>query len=550
MLKSILKRTIISTLVVPLVCILIFSGCSKNEETVHSPTNISTTPQQMAQDLGKAETSNLKFYNHVKILTQSQQQKLTSFNETKLVFKLSDETNFKVGDVINSGPINNTAPMGLNEKVLEIKVNGNEIILHVKRAELSDVIESGEFKFGERVDPSTSQNTLKSWGQGNFTSQQTINITGKVCAQVNGNNCVTTNIQGGSWTWVWYKRSGIFGSDDDYLIAGNSICMGEDKTNPDFKIQIGAKFDLDLIKVNLSPYGFWIGPVWIYFTNALSFGLKTDIVNNSIVGGVDIVGCASVEVKKFAGQSYQFNKMNDMRVNFVNPDFLDKSKYTSASISPRLQFQSKLYGTDAFSFYGQFGIKNTIAYNPWANDYYIRWNSNYWTQGGVKGKIFWSNYDYNASHDFPPIAELKFFPVYDPLGISSTSRIRTIRSSKINRYMSSENGNGNMYANRTAIGDWEKFTILYNAADNTYSFQGNNGKYVYRFQPQTLAVTMICGEEDRYQDYTHFYITKMSNGKYRIAPKSLPNLLFAPHTSNSVVQGGVRSANDSEWIIN
>ena len=59
-----------------------------------------------------------------------------------------------------------------------------------------------------------------------------------------------------------------------------------------------------------------------------------------------------------------------------------------------------------------------------------------------------------------------------------------------NSYVSSENGVNAMVCNRTAVGAWEKFTVV-NAGNGKVALQGNNGKYVTDGSPMWCSSNTI-----------------------------------------------------------
>ncbi len=62
-------------------------------------------------------------------------------------------------------------------------------------------------------------------------------------------------------------------------------------------------------------------------------------------------------------------------------------------------------------------------------------------------------------------------------GDGNNSGSVTVKGQSINKYISSENGNRSMRANRSEVGSGEKFTVQ-SSGNGTVSFKGNNGKYV------------------------------------------------------------------------
>jgi len=99
-----------------------------------------------------------------------------------------------------------------------------------------------------------------------------------------------------------------------------------------------------------------------------------------------------------------------------------------------------------------------------------------------------------------------------------TGGTATIKGQSNNRFISSENGNRSMTANKTNAGNWERFTIT-PSGNGTVTIKGNNGKFV---SSENGRKAMNCNRT-RAQAWEKFtlvsqggnvYAIKGNNGKY------------------------------------
>lgn len=83
------------------------------------------------------------------------------------------------------------------------------------------------------------------------------------------------------------------------------------------------------------------------------------------------------------------------------------------------------------------------------------------------------------------------------------------------QYLSSENGNNFVIANRSALGDWEKFTIHPNP-DGTFSILGNNQRYLD--VDRSADHKLKFNNTDRYCSDCKFTISLISGDTYSVRP--------------------------------
>lgn len=96
---------------------------------------------------------------------------------------------------------------------------------------------------------------------------------------------------------------------------------------------------------------------------------------------------------------------------------------------------------------------------------------------------------------------------------SSTTKYNVKFKSTDNRYLCSENGNAFAIANRTAIGDWEKFTLEL-ASDGTFAIKGNNGKYADVDRGSQRRIKF--NQTDKWNPDCRFKLENAGNGYYAI----------------------------------
>jgi len=94
----------------------------------------------------------------------------------------------------------------------------------------------------------------------------------------------------------------------------------------------------------------------------------------------------------------------------------------------------------------------------------------------------------------------------------------TIKGQSINKYISSENGNGPMRANRSTAREWERFTVV-SSANGTVAIKGNNGKFVSS-ENGSKPMTCIRNSVQAWERFTlvsqggNVYALRGNNGKY------------------------------------
>ncbi|WP_298314548.1 family 16 glycosylhydrolase [uncultured Aquimarina sp.] len=94
----------------------------------------------------------------------------------------------------------------------------------------------------------------------------------------------------------------------------------------------------------------------------------------------------------------------------------------------------------------------------------------------------------------------------------------TIKGQSNNRFISSENGNRSMTANKTNAGSWEKFTVT-SSGNGTVTIKGNNGRFVSS-ENGTKAMNCNRTAAQGWEKFTlvsqggNVYAIKGNNGKY------------------------------------
>ena len=366
-----------------------------------------------------------------------------------------------------------------------------------------------------------------------------------------GKGFLRANIKGHTWIYMYYKRTGIFGNQDDYLITGTGLAFHGDINNPDFVIKTGGKFELKTPRIALPRLSFWVGPAWISFANSVGGGVKIE-GSTELQAGIDLAGYGSVDCYAYANRPVDLRTTNNFTATAIPPQFTNKSFAQSISVFPFADIQSKLYNTDQFVFYGECGLKASLAFNP-SYDINAEIQIKPYLKGGLKGKFALWEYNFDwTKDDFGLIYERRFMvDIYaDPLNLASGfQRNRTLRGTV--GYVSSENGWPSIRANRASVGDWEKFEIHYNR-DGSYSFIANNG-HLLNASENGLSTAVYANLNwggargfSNLPPHAKFYIRRQSNGKYRIQGlHRYPNSWWYDHRGQYGIQQYI-AANDFE----
>lgn len=535
-------------LLIPVMVLIIFGGCKKSMNSFKELENTKKEDSQLII-LPNAKVKNLTLKQEAIILKEEDQKKVVFFKNNILKLTSGIE-GLKVGSVLNSGPFA-AAPVGFNLKVVSISNLNSVITLTCVAAALGDLIKTGEFEQGDSTykpnlnGPSTETSWL---GSGSGIVSWPVNLTAKLTYN-SGQGVFQANVKGHSWVYMYYRRTGLFGDDDDYLQTGVGLAFSEDINNPDFVLKAGGKYELKTSRFNLPSFGFYVGVVWIAFGNTVGAGVKIE-GTTELGTGIDLKGYGNVDCVKYAGSPVSLTYANNFSAAVQPPSFTNKSFNQSLSVAPYVDIQANLYNAGAFVFYGEAGLKTSLNFNP-LNDITSSVDIKPYVKGGVKGKFFRWDYSFDQTFTFPLVYYRKFMvDVYsDPLGLSGQFRNKTFYGTK--GYLSSENGWPHMKANRSSAGDWENFEIHYNT-DGSYCFIANNGKLVNAAQ-DGLATDVYANLDWQSGSGTYlpsscrFYISKQKSGKYVIQGKLRhPNSYWYDWGGKYAVQQYLQK---NEWSI-
>lgn len=464
-------------------------------------------------DYDRVKPEKLKLGSKVKIMGEAETQQMISYSDNEIVFMPHESLDeIEVGDILNSGP-SRLAEEGFNKKVLDSKLEEGKLILEVETVSLDEVFEVAKFSHNMERSPKDEEGAIEKgyWSKDlGFTYRQ---------EQIWGALNVRLDFKGTIRLGLQYDKNG-WGNSDNFLKIRSEVIFPRDASAPDFTLKLGNKKDFTFAELPAGNWGFFIGPVWVYFKNSIkaSFGIRS-FVNIGLEASADLHGSAgfTFERQGWNTSTRRFHRWNNLQLDYQQPKFSSRA-YGSIKFKFPIEFGSKLYGAKAFKFYGQYARNIEFKSNP-NGKCFLTLEGFKELRAGVKGEFLGiSNYDAFASWTWGRNILGEWFcnSGASAPGLNSGRRNKAMKSYH-NRYISSENG-GTATANRPAVGDWEKVEFLYNSNDRTYSIKGNNGKYLD--VAQSSGGILRFDQPSRYQADAKFYVVDLGGGQYSIQSQS------------------------------
>ncbi len=495
------------------ILLVIIASCEKEAEKEFEDNPLSTQQvenKMLEINIPKAD-GQVELHSNVKVFNSDENALLRSISDASITFTDNSLLNdLKVGDILNSAP-SALAPDGYNVKVLGIERKAGVVTLEV----------TNEVGFDQLFKEANFNYNLDDSGGVAKRPDLSVPLTFRLDKEVSG-LVVRLDVKADLVFGFEYNTNAP-GTADNYLKTKLGLNFRKDPSNPDLNVRFGGKASIQLPETKLPlDFTFWVGPVWVRFANYVRPELTVDsYVNAQLSAGVDLHGGFGFTYEQTGANPLngRWSRYNNLRLDVLTPEYENAVAGRIKARMPRLKFSSKLWGSNVFTIFTS--MANVYRYElDLTADYYIKAHNYTEFRAGVEGKVnlFVDQINYSAFSELTTGENLlgQWFknPNHDAggstPGLGTGLRNRLFKGS-YNKYISSENGATFATANRTQEGDWEKFNVVYNSSDDTYSILANNGKYL---DVDQSSGGLIKANGSRYNGDCKFYIKSVGNGKY------------------------------------